>query len=106
MIDDCVRLSRLNPTEGFTEFPPEFFSTPANNLLRPPPTVEGIVKGWKPLPMARLSSPTSSLSLSLDGGRAFTLEYTRQPPSCASIQPADMCRINYISVNGLSGELA
>lgn len=52
----------------------EFFSTLANNLLRPPPTVEGIVKGWKPLPMARLLSPTSSLPpslslLSADGER-------------------------------------
>lgn len=56
---------------------------------------------WAQLP------PSLPLSLSCRPmGNAFTLEYTRQPPSCASIQPADMCRINYISVNGLSAELA
>lgn len=63
------------------------------------------------LPMARLLSvtflpPSVSLVLSYLFMRdPFTMEYTRQPASCASIQTADMCRINYISVNGLSGEL-
>lgn len=57
------------------------------------------------LSLALFPSPSLALSPSR-ASDAFTLEYTRQPPSCASIQPADMCHINYISVNALSAELA